>query len=148
MRSLKVSWHWWKEPMQCCELHQYILAARDYKLQVSSMRTEGGAKDIWKLRGILCQQKHCSSSAAIPRWTFRVSSDPRRQASQGPESIDVGDQSRTLCCRRFYFALFYICCSSSVRRGLKSRPQRKFFLLQKGDMKNLGQYPPWHDTQL
>jgi hypothetical protein len=29
---------------------------------------------------------------------------PRRQASQGPESIDVGDQSRTLCCRRFFFA--------------------------------------------
>ena len=63
-------------------------------------RTEGGRK--W-LQGVGLRKKSWTSSAAIPRWTFRVSSDPRRQASQGPESIDVGDQSRTLCCRRYIY---------------------------------------------
>jgi hypothetical protein len=57
----------------------------------------GSGSESW---GVYTAKTQSLSSAAIPRWTFRVSSDPRRQASQGPESIDVGDQSRTLCCRR------------------------------------------------
>lgn len=86
--------------------------------------------------GTCCQFCEGISSAAIPRWTFRVSSDPRRQASQGPESIDVGDQSRTLCCRRYFFCF---CSLLQAARG--------FFTGQKWYRGDLWSFLEWVDDK-